>query len=280
MVLESLINPKNAENKPWHIVFVSFVYSFIAIFFAHSMFPKESSILSIALITIIFVPFFQKLFVIEEQKEARKKERTGNLLTRHRQIIYVFSAFFLGVIIAMSFIFMFMPQFYNVFDAQADRMQRIGYEDTRVTGEVTSEVAGSEFTMFTRFFENNTKVMLLVFILSALFGAGAIFILAWNASIIAIYIGYFVQSLTNKGMAATTAYIYGLPAGLMTIALHGVPEIVAYFFAGLAGGILSVGIIREKLGSDAFKMVFIDALIFLAIAELLIFLAAWIEVIF
>lgn len=279
MVFESLINPKEAENKPWHIVFVSFVYSFIAIFFAHSMFPAQSSILSIALITIIFVPFFQKLFVLEEKKEstaARKQVKT-NLFSRHRQIIYVFSAFFLGVIIAMSLIFTFLPQYYQVFDVQAEKMKGLGYNiEPATTGEVTTNA----MTSFVRFFENNTKVMLLMFVLSALFGAGAIFLLAWNASIIAIYVGYFVQALTNKGMAATTAYIYGLPAGLMTIALHGVPEIVAYFFAGLAGGVLSVGIIREKIGSDTFNKVFIDALIFLAIAEVLIFAAAWLEVLF
>jgi uncharacterized membrane protein SpoIIM required for sporulation len=274
MVFESLINPKNAEDKPWHIVFVSFVYSFLAIFFAHSMFPSESSILSIAFITIIFVPFFQKLFEIEEEKESMAVRNLikGNIFSRHKQIIYVFSAFFFGVIIAMSFVFTFLPQFYDVFEVQAKTMKDLGYEPT---GAVATPM-----NRFNTFFENNTKVMLLVFILSALFGAGAIFILAWNASIIAIYAGYFVQSLTNKGMAAATAYLYGLPVGLASIALHGVPEIVAYFLAGLAGGILSVGIMKERIGAKNFNKVFIDALVFLAVAELLIFAAAWLEVLF
>jgi len=278
MVLEVLINPKKAEDKPWHIVFVSFVYSFIAIFFAHSMFPAESSILSIALITIIFIPFFQRLFVIEEKKEkvAARHLMQGNLFSRHKKIIYVFSAFFLGVIIAMSFIFIFFPQFNDVFNVQAETMTSLGYNNQQATGQITEAQSYS----FYRFFENNTKVMMLVFVLSVLFGAGAIFILAWNASIIAIYIGYFVQTLTNKGMAATTAYLYGLPVGLATIALHGVPEIAAYFFAGLAGGILSVGIMREKLGGKNFHKIFIDALVFLAVAELLIFAAALLEAVF
>jgi uncharacterized membrane protein SpoIIM required for sporulation len=278
MVLEILVNPKKAENKPWHIVFVSFVYSFIAIFFAHSMFPNESSILSIAFITIIFVPFFQRLFSIEEKKEcmAARHMLKGNLLTRHKQIIYVFSAFFLGVVISMSFIFIFLPQFNDVFNVQAQTMKSLGYGETGTTAQLTDAEMGS----FHRFFENNTKVMLLMFILSALFGAGAVFILTWNASIIAIYIGYFIQSLTNKGMATATAYLYGLPAGLASIALHGVPEIVAYFIAGLAGGILSVGIIREKIHGKSFHKILIDALVLLAIAELLIFIAAWIEALF
>jgi len=72
------------------------------------------------------------------------------------------------------------------------------------------------------------------------------------------------------------AYILGVPVGLGSIALHGIPEIAAYFVAALAGGMLSVGILREKLKGH-FEKIFIDAIIFLALAEVLIILAAFIE---
>jgi len=62
--------------------------------------------------------------------------------------------------------------------------------------------------------------------------------------------------------------------------LHGIPEILAYLVAGLGGGILSVGIVKEEFGSKELNNVLIDVLIFLVIAEFLIFGAAWIEAIF
>ena len=55
-------------------------------------------------------------------------------------------------------------------------------------------------------------------------------------------------------------------------------EIAAYFLAGIAGGILSTGIIREKLFSQEFLLVFRDSLILLGLAVLAVILGGFIEV--
>jgi uncharacterized membrane protein SpoIIM required for sporulation len=268
MVLESILNPSNAEDKPLHVFIITLVYVLIAILFSNQLFPSQASILTIALITIIFVPFFQKLFEIEENKEdlAAENKTSENLFARHKKIIFVFSAFFLGIIIAMSFVFIFFPQ-ENIFSLQSDTLRSFSAAAT-LEGD------------FMRFFLNNTEVMVLMFILSAMFGAGAIFVLAWNASVIAVYVGLIIKSLIGKGIEAGAAYLYGVPVGLGTIALHGIPEISAYFVAGLAGGILSVGIIREEVMSKEFKKIFKDSIILLIFAELLIIGAAFIEAAF
>ncbi|MCX6819476.1 MAG: stage II sporulation protein M [Candidatus Aenigmarchaeota archaeon] len=266
MVLESILNPKNAEDKPWHVFIIAFIYTIIAIYFADQIFPTQASMLTITIITLVFVPFFQKLFVVEEEKEdiATKRASNENLFIRHAKIIYVFAAFFMGIIFAMSFIFIFFPN-ESVFELQSKTIEGLS------TGSATFD--GN----FMLFFLNNTQVMLLVFILSAVLGAGAIFILAWNASVIAVYLGLIVNSFVKQGFETATAYMFGVPVGLLSIALHGIPEIAAYFFAGLAGGILSVGIIREKMNSKEFKNIFKDSLIILAIAECLIISGAFIE---
>jgi len=161
----------------------------------------------------------------------------------------------------MSFLYLFLPRD-DVFHLQSETLRSI-------SGRATT---GGDFMLY---LTNNTQVMVLVFILSTVMGAGAIFILAWNASVIAVYLGLVVQSMTQKFGAA--AYLLGVPVGLGSIALHGIPEIAAYFIAGISGGILSVGIIREKFMSKEFKMVFKDSLIFLLIAEFLIIGAAVVE---
>ncbi len=261
MVLESMLNPRNAEDKPLHVFIISFLYSFLAVFFSHQLFPTQSSILSIALITIIFVPFFQKLFEIEERREAEKPK--GNVFARHGKVIATFSAFFFGVLLSMNIIFAVFPSFSDVFTLQKEWFAS--------TGAATAK--GS----FGLYFMNNTQVAVLVFILSMLFGAGVVLILAWNASVIGVYVGMLVQSFISKGHGTAAAFLYGIPVGLGSIALHGIPEIVAYFIASLAGGILSVGMIREKIASPEFRNVFKDSLIFLAAAEFLIIVAAFIE---
>jgi uncharacterized membrane protein SpoIIM required for sporulation len=270
MVLESMLNPKKAADKPLHVLIISFFYSFIAIFFAYQLFPLQSSILAIALITILFIPFFQRLFEIEEKKEdlVAEGEIKDNIFTRHQQLIITFGAFFMGVVLAMSFAFVFFPNFQDVFYLQTATLKSFA------TSSTTGFAAGAED--FGKYVVNNTQVMILMFILSTMFGAGAIFILAWNASVIAVYVGLVARSYAvNFGLVP--GFLIGLPSGLLGIALHGIPEIAAYFVAGVAGGILSVGIIRENIMSKEFKQIFKDALVYMAIAEILIVVAALLE---
>lgn len=268
MVLESILNPKKTEARPYILFVVAFVYTFVAAVTANHLFPSQASVLTIAFITMLFIPLFQKLYEIEEFKEDMAARRCeNNIFSRHKGIIVVFSAFFLGTTIAMSFVYIFFG-FENVFALQKEWFVTQG-----IVG--TGNVVG-----FSDFFINNTQVMLLTFVLSTLFGAGALFILAWNASIIGVYTGLISQAFAKGGIGLVPAYLYGLPVALGSIAIHGVPEITAYFVAGIAGGILSVGIIKEKIGSPEFKKVFTDSIKFLMIAEALIIFAAWLEVVF
>jgi len=272
MVLESIIDPHNAEKKPWHVFFIAIIFTFIAIFVSNVLFPSEISILTIAFITILFVPFFQHLFSIEEKKdeaEAEGKIREG-ILQRHKQIIIIFSYFFLGIIVATSFVYIFFPgHAEKLFTLQTKTLESIS---TQATGRAVFDTA------FWRILTNNTSVLLLIFLTSILFASGAIFILAWNASVIGVFVGLFIESLIETGMSTGVAYLYGVPLGLGQIIIHGLPEVVAYFLVSIAGGILSVAIVREKFNTPEFKEVFKDAFIFFIVAEFLIILAAWLEV--
>jgi uncharacterized membrane protein SpoIIM required for sporulation len=58
-------------------------------------------------------------------------------------------------------------------------------------------------------------------VFSLIFGAGAIFVLAWNASVIAAAVGIFSKNIGN------------LPLGIARYMIHGIPEITAYFVAAV-----------------------------------------------
>jgi len=279
MVLESLLNPKKAREKPWEVFFVAMLYTTVAVILSTALFPEQSSILTIALITILFVPFIHQLFKKEEEKDeliAEKKAKPTNLFQRHKDIIVTYSLLFLGIIVALTIIFTFFPEYGNVFDLQIAQPTLSQYVTNSATG-----YASDPTILFIKYVLNNSRVMILAFILSALLGTGAVFVLSWNASVISVFVGLrAINPLITSGTGAAMAFAVGLPTGLLSIALHGIPEILAYFLAGIAGGILSVGIIREKIESIEFRVVFKDALTVMIVAEVVIILAATLEAVF
>lgn len=263
-MLESLLSPKKAGKRLWDVFLIAVMFSFIGIAFSLQIFPEQASVFSMSLITIMFMPFFQRFFAIEEKRDYKLHK---NIFARHKSLFYVFGVFFIGLIVAMSFIYVFFPHSRAAFSLQEDWYRSQG---RTITGQAS---AAEDFSTF---LSNNTQVLLMIFILSTMFGAGAIFILVWNASVIAVYVGFVINSFIRSGISPELAYALGVPAGLGSIALHGVPEIAAYFVAALAGGMLSVGILREKLRGH-FEKIFVDSLLFLGLAEALIILAAVLE---
>ena len=109
--------------------------------------------------------------------------------------------------------------------------------------------------------------MIFTLIFSLVFGAGAIFILAWNASVISASIGIF----TKYSLAE-------IPLGLFRYMVHGFPEIAAYFIAALAGGIFGIGIARHGIKDPRFLKVGLHALVLIGIAVLCLIIAGLMEV--
>jgi len=105
--------------------------------------------------------------------------------------------------------------------------------------------------------------------MSFFFGTGALFILSWNASVIGVFVSNLAKEFSAK-------YSYSLAQGhldaLLSIAVHGIPEIGAYFIAGIAGGILSFGMIRGRhdfrIAKDAAALYMLSALILVFAAVL------------
>lgn len=272
-MLESILNPKMARNNPLEVMLISMFITFASIFFSYYIFPEYASVLSSAFITIMLAPFFQRLFASEEAIEefAVKHNMKNNLFQRHAPVIKIYSAYFLGVIIIMSLLFVFLPNPIktSVFEKQISEVNRLS--GMSLSGHAISPDAAI------RIFENNMFVLMLSFITSLFFGAGAVFILSWNASVIGVYAGFYVSKLIAGGVGYIYAYAYGVPYALLSITMHGIPEIFGYFFAGMAGGILSVGLIKEKMGSCEMRIVIKDSAFFILFGAFSIFVGAFIE---
>lgn len=279
-MLESLINPKKAERKPWEMFFVGFVYGLLSIIIAYVLFGKNpvlSNYMSIFVIvfSVIFaMPFVYYTIKLEERKDY-EIDSEWHLLREHGKAIMVFLWLFVGFVVAFSVGYMLFPNGENFFRAQIETFCQINQPDsfanclkeyglspaTTITG---GAVASARFFSI---FSNNIIVLLIAMVSSLIFGAGAIFILAWNASVIAAAIGIFTRSDLTQ-----------LPLGLARYFIHGIPEVAAYFMAALAGGIFSTAIIRHDNKRERFLMIVQDSLNLLVIAVVILIIAALIEV--
>jgi len=196
----------------------------------------------------------------------------------HKDAIMGFMWLFLGFIVAFSFWNVVLGNS-ELFNAQLstycainsagniqDCVARYGQEGI-IAVESTGAVASMGRVL--SIIENNIYVMIFTLLLSLIFGAGAIFVLAWNASVIAAAIGIFTKYQISE-----------IPLGLARYMIHGFPEIAAYFITALAGGIFGVGIIRNGIKGKKFIHVLENSVILLFVAVVIIVVAAFIEVYF
>jgi uncharacterized membrane protein SpoIIM required for sporulation len=279
-MLESLINPKSAERKPWGMFFVGIFYASLSMLLSHWFFMNDSvlsnysGIFMIMFCVIFSLPYIYYSIKLEEQKDI-EIEGEMTLLKEHGKVILSFLWLFMGFIVAFSFWYMVLPNGADSFKAQIETFCQINrpsnfdqcVSEYGISG--TKNITGDSISgeRFISIFSNNVYVLIFTLIFSLIFGAGAIFILAWNASVISAAIGIFAKSDINS-----------LPLGILRYMIHGLPEIAAYFVGALAGGILSFAVIKHDHSTGKFWRVVQDSLNLIIIAILILLISAFIEV--
>jgi uncharacterized membrane protein SpoIIM required for sporulation len=275
MVLESLVNPSKAEGRPWEMFFIGLVYASVAIFLSLWIFEEYSSLVMIFLTVTATVPFMYNIIAYEEAKDDAIEKETI-LLKEHTRALKVFMFLFLGYLIAFSFWYVVLPTHVveKMFSVQLKTIETIN-------ADITGKGIAAKFVM--DIFSNNIKVLIFCILFAFIFGAGAIFILTWNASVIAAASGGFIKHnisiITERvGLAKISGYFSASSVGILRYALHGIPEILAYFMAGLAGGIISVAVIRHDFGSKKFRHILTDSVDLIVLAIVVLLIAALLEV--
>ncbi|MFH0986870.1 MAG: stage II sporulation protein M [Candidatus Micrarchaeota archaeon] len=318
-MIESLINPRSVEKHPWEAFIAGFLFTIVACLLTLQIgVTSGAGFLVVSFITIAAAPFIVRVFDIEEKKHG------GNLFQRHMDVIRIYAFFFIAVIFASSLIFVMMPttsssglfteQVHDLCSKNIITDTACGTGAGSISGEVTGKVlmgagggaalgtggggsvSGAAITAmasssasafrpgFADIFVNNMEVLVLAFVLSLMLGAGAIFLIAWNATIIGVLIAKIAETPAAFGalelMPGNTAlnYIFALPYTLLLLLPHGIFEFGAYFIGAVAGGILSVAIIREKYKMGSIMPIAFDSLKYFAIAVALLLVGAVIEV--
>jgi len=279
-MLEMLINPKRAERHSWEMFFVGLFYASISILLVNWIFAQDvvlakySGILVVTFCVMFSMPFMYYTIKLEEEKDI-KSGGFFNLLKEHSKALKSLLWLFLGFIVAFSFLYILLSGSSSSFRAQietycainrpANFNECISQYGVELKGSVTTFLTAKEKLI--AIFANNIYVLIFTLVFSLIFGAGAIFVLAWNASVIAAAVGIFSKSS-----------LYNLPLGIARYMVHGIPEIAAYFIGALAGGIVSIAVIRHDTKSEKFWSILQDSLNLIILAVVVLFIAALIEV--
>lgn len=266
MVLEALIGPKKAERHPAWLLLYGVIFASFGILLSLWVFKSQASMVMVFLTVFACIPLVYRTLKYEEKKDLRNvQERV--LIKEHGKALLFLMYLFFGFIIAFSLWFVFMPSADSgqLFDVQLKTIQQIN-------ASVTGKAYG--LGTFVQILANNLKVLLFCILFAFFYGAGSIFILTWNASVIGAAIGAFV----HNRLAEFGTYFVAIPLGLLRYMTHGTFEILAYFIAGLAGGIISVAVINHHIDSKQFKHVVVDSLDLMLLSIGVLILAAGVEV--
>jgi uncharacterized membrane protein SpoIIM required for sporulation len=222
------------------------------------------------------LPLIYKTFRFEAEKDYYEKfdEVSPKI---HIDALKIFMYLFMGFTIALALWYIFLPSdlIADAFSSQIATIKSINLQHT--TGNVT------QLSHLSMIIMNNLKVLTLCIIFSFFFGTGALFILAWNASVISTAIGNLFRNklaeyATTLGLAKIGLYFQVFSLAIMRYMTHGLFEILAYFVGSLAGGLISIAMINHHFKGDHFKTIVKDSINLIVLSIIIIFIAGLIEV--
>lgn len=255
MVLEAIIDPDRASSSPWAVAILSFIFVTIAVFSAGFLIKDSTSMLVVALVAIPSVTLLTSIFDKEANYDYNNKKGT---LTRYLPIVVVLCAYFVGVMAAFTFYFLALPDSDTavLFAQQSSELGKISSSVSSghaVQTAYEGDIAGA----FEFLFDNNLKVFIILLVGSLLYGAGTVFIIDWNASILGVFLGSIASELVHSNPAQYTIW-NGLGNGVLGLLPHGTFELLAYLCIAIAGGILSESLLHRKYRNPEFLVIIFD----------------------
>jgi uncharacterized membrane protein SpoIIM required for sporulation len=282
MVLESIIRPLRAEKRPWELFFYGILITSIGLFLGYWVFRDKADMVLIFLTVFAATPLMFHAVRLEEKKDIQT-ESEKTMLAEHSKLISFYIFLFLGMTVSLVIWYVVLPtdMSADIFRQQTTTITQINAPIAKTTGNLASSNAVSS-QVFMRIFTNNIKVLIFCIIFSFLYGAGAIFILTWNASVVAVAIGNLIKIGIAKyaaaaGLTKIAAMMQTVTFSISRYFIHGIPEMLAYMIAGLAGGIISAAIINHHTKNTEFQKIAFDTSTLIIISIAVLFLAAIIE---
>jgi len=260
-MLKLLLNFHRAKQHPVEVVFMAIFYSSLSILLGSWIFEGSQSL------AIVFLTVFSCLYVVQaalrfEERKEKNYNSEGWVMRNHKGVVILITALFIGFMISFTLWAYLLPPESSgeVFKLQKSSVERI----QALTGNAVFPEALSVILA------NNIRIIFISLVFAFFYGAGAVYILAWNASVMGFVMG---------SIARDAASVFAIPLVLFKYSLHGIPEMIAYIVAAVAGGILYFSFIRgDLLRKDRVKRTLIDVGLLVLASIALLIIAAFVEV--
>lgn len=280
--MEFIFNPVKISKNPSIIFFEAIVLSLMSVFLSIFILPKDYvSVGILAFITIGSIPVFGKLF----SYSSYLFNYSESFYTRHKRLFLQLIYFFLGVFCAFVFLFFLLgPNTKEiVFSTQMIEVEGVSNLRNSITGQVSQTQLANESNfnkVFKLVLSNNFGVILRAAALSFFYGAGALFLIAWNASVLATVISSEIAS--NLGVVLTSPLgifqaIFQTFVSFIGYIPHGFPELLAYFIISFAGAMLARDLVKGLFTTEFRWKIIGDLLFMLALSIFLLVIGAIIE---
>jgi uncharacterized membrane protein SpoIIM required for sporulation len=269
MVLEAILDPDTASGKPWAMFILGIVFVSIAVASAKFLLANSTSLLVVSLVALPSVTLISNIF--NRAESASSGPKLMGTFVRYFPVMITLGSYFLGVMAAFTAYYVILPPADRaVFFT--DQTAELSFISSTASGHaVATPFTGDLGLAFEFLFINNLKVLAIILLGSILYGAGSIFVLDWNASVLGTFLGSIAGQLARSEPAKYTLWS-GLGVGLLGLVPHGTFELLAYLAAALAGGILSAALLRNKYNQPGFIVTIYDVAKLTSVA--LLFLAA------
>jgi len=243
VVLENLFPENWLERKHGYAFLLACSYTLLSLLIARFIFPKSSGIVSVVFITLLLMPYMEKLIAKEEKKEEKEKKFSFKHLWLDNKVTFrVYVIIFAGVFLTYSMLTLFLPW--------------LGIDTSQLFGQqlALDSLKGNafSFSMFGDIFINNWWVLLAIFVIALLTGEGTLFFIIWNASVWGAIFGYRAFA---AAMFMGTGFLGSIENFLLLFIIvlpHLVLETAAYLLAGISGEVLSDDIMKKAKEIQAF----------------------------
>lgn len=271
MVLEHLFPEDWLEKKGLYAFILGIVYSVIGVVIASILFPGDPALPAVAFTSMLLLPELYKIFDIEERKlRAEQRVSLWSLWKDDAEVVRIYLFLFLGILLVYSLGTIILPSF------QTNTLFREQLEIRFGQGFAGNAIMGTAFNsnLFWGILSNNFLVMLAAFVLALLAGDGAIFLIAWNASVWGAIFG-----ITAKNAAVFGGHNPFLLFSIIMLIVfpHMILEAICYFLAAISGSVISKDVLLETFASERFMEVFGFNLYLLFFALVFLLLGALVE---
>ena len=277
MSLELLYKPKYLTQHP--ISFFILVCALLSISIVASiLFTQEfASILFLCFCIFLILPLFIQILTQEEHSFAQ-----GIFALRKHPIIKLYFIFVIA-----SFVTLLI--WYLCSSVTLDRvifLEQITFLSqttqtffVHITGQLTGQMTQTQnlSQAFITIFLNNLEVLNYVFFASLIFGAGALFILLWNTSVLAVAVGQKLQLLIASAPSLSNLLLKAI-LYFVSMSFYVIFEFGAYILVAIAASIASIAFMRHRFDSKEFSIILKDVVSLYLLCLIMILVGAALEV--